>query len=263
MDYKLPFKFIFSPDYNTEIEINDFESGKVRGITFFKTTYESVNISAIFLKEKGWQIRIFNSGDIGITGFWGICFPWKHGADAFTIIPGIYYNGNVQKDINNIPILDLPSNCKFSASLSATAFPAVLTKENSFGISYEISHKTEAGWSGVELDGEKSVLTFFVPAKEEKKYTHKSFQNLSRLPYTLNPKSDITFTVDISQFDCKNISDLFDFYWNFATIVSQAFTLSPFFTHTSVPNGKNKSILEPNFINPTCEHWSALSPAFA
>ena len=56
---------------------------------------------------------------------------------------------------------------------------------------------------------------------------------------------------------------LFDFYWNFATIVSQAFTLSPFFTHTSVPNGKNKSILEPNFINPTCEHWSALSPAFA
>ena len=214
MDYKLPFKFIFSPDYNTEIEINDFESGKVRGITFFKTTYESVNISAIFLKEKGWQIRIFNSGDIGITGFWGIRFPWKHGADAFTVIPGIYYNGNVQKDINNIPILDLPSNCKFSASLSATAFPAVLTKENSFGISYEISHKTEAGWSGVELDGEKSVLTFFVPAKEEKKYTHKSFQNLSRLPYTLNPKSDITFTVDISEFDCKNISDLFDFYWN-------------------------------------------------
>ena len=39
------------------------------------------------------------------------------------------------------------------------------------GKSYEISHKTVAGWNGIELDGEKETLTFFAPAKEEKKYT--------------------------------------------------------------------------------------------
>ncbi len=214
MECKLPFKLIFSPDYSTETEIKNFVSGEVRGIPFFKATYEKAEIYITFLKEKGWQIRVFNSGDNAITGFWGIRFPWKYGDDAFTLVPGVYYDGNVQENINTIPLINLPDSPKFSAPISAMSFPAVLAKDGTMGKSYEISHKTVAGWNGIELDGDKETLTFFAPAKEEKKYTLKAFNELSRPAYTLNPKCDISFTVNISEFSCEKITDLFDYYWN-------------------------------------------------
>ncbi len=214
MKGKLPFKFVFSRDYNKETEIEKFEYGKVNDIEFFKAEFEGANISATFFKNTGWHIRIFNNSDTNICGFWGVRFPWKHGENCFTLIPAVYYDGNVQPDIYDIPILRLPDRPKFSVSLSAAAFPAVLTKTETSGKNFEISHKTEAGWNGVELDAEHETLTFFAPAKEEKKYKHKSFENLSRTPYTLQPKTAITFRLSITDFSCKNTTDLFDFYWN-------------------------------------------------
>ena len=213
MGSELPFDIVFSPDYDSEIKVLSFAAGKVKEIPYYSFDFHGVNISVHSVEKDEWNVKIYNSAKAAVCGFWGVRFPWKHADDCFTFIPGIYYNGNVQSDINNIPCLKLPESPMFSASFSAAAFPAVMVKEGNKGYSYVISHKTEAGWNGVHLDAQNQNLTFYAPAKEQKIYRHKGFDQRARMPYILQPKGCIFLRISRNEFPCGEITDLFDYYW--------------------------------------------------
>ena len=62
----------------------------------------------------------------------GIRFSWKNNNEDYTLVPGIYYNGNEQSLLNPIPKINR-ENPVFEASLSAASFPTVLMKQGKIG----------------------------------------------------------------------------------------------------------------------------------
>lgn len=210
----LNFKLIFSPDGTAKEAVTGWESGEAKGLPYCETTYMDVKISVLFPKNGETYIKIFNGNQEPVVGFWGIEFPWEYKEGNYTLVPALFYNGNEQNFLNPIPLIKLPETPVFNASFSSSSFPAVLYKNGNKATSYVISHKSIAGWNGVELDAEQNTLTFYTPAKEPNIYRFKAFKGFGRKPYSLEPGSILSIRLEQAQFDCENVTDLFDFYFD-------------------------------------------------
>lgn len=213
MIFDLPFDIVYISENDTAHRLENWEKGVVGGLPYCKTVLDAVEVSVIPCKEAYWYLRVVNTGKDPVSGFWGIRFGWHHAPDCYTMIPALYYNGNVQKHVHTIPMLSPPKTTVFQASFSFAAFPAVLTKEKTRGYSYEISPETAAGWSGVELDAENETLTLFAPARETAPYTFREFSDTPRSPYTLKAGETLSVRFGRQAFCCETVLDIFDHYW--------------------------------------------------
>ena len=94
---ELNFKVIFSPDGVSEDIVSSWNCGETRGLSYFEAEHRGVRISVIPCRSGGKYIRFFNNSDTAVTGFWGIRFPWTFDESSYTMVPALFYNGNVSK----------------------------------------------------------------------------------------------------------------------------------------------------------------------
>ena len=167
-------------------------------------------------KDGQWYLKIANMGVTAVTGFAGVRFPWKFGEDSYTLIPGIYYDGNYHEFQKNIPVIHLPEKPRFAASVSAFTYPTVLAKEGSKGWHYAFSPTSIAGWNGVTLDAAENSLILYVPAREENYYLHTRFSDFNRPAYTWEPNMVVCLRFSRTEFVCESIGQLFDYHWETA-----------------------------------------------
>lgn len=211
MIFNLPFDVVFSHGYEAPIVVGGWEEKKIRNYTYYDTHAEGLRFQILIHGDK-YYFKVINDGKAPVTGFAGVRFHWKNRDGDYTLIPAIYYDGNYFPDQKEFPVLHMPERPVFQASFSASTFPTVLVKEGDKGYHYEISHRSYAGWNGVELDAKNESLTLYAPAKEKNMYGHSDFHEF-RAPYTWQPGDVVTLRFERKEFDCENISDIFDYHW--------------------------------------------------
>lgn len=211
MIFDLPFDVVFSHGYEEPLQVDGWEKKQIRNYVYYNTRAAGLRFQ-IILRGNNYYLKVNNDGKSPVTGFVGIRYPWKKRVEDYTMIPAIYYDGNYFLDQKKFPILHLTENPVFQASFSASSFPSVLVKEGNKGYYYEISHKSYAGWNGIELDAEKNSLTIYAPAKEKNLYGHSDYHE-SRQPYTWQPGDVVSVRFSRHEFCCERISDIFDYHW--------------------------------------------------
>ena len=207
------FDVIFTYPDGTQTVIDGWSRAESMGYPYYEAQLGNLKFCVQEYRDEQWNLKVFNVGSEPVSGFAGIRFPWKHGADGFTLIPGIYYDGNFHEFQKNIPVLRLPEKPIFAASLSAATFPTVLVKEGERGYHYAVSPTSLAGWNGVSLDAADAHLTIYAPARENNYYLHNRFSEHSRSPYTWQPRGYVCVRFSRKEFPCENISRLFDRHW--------------------------------------------------
>lgn len=209
----LPFDVVFTAPDGTEQTLDGWTRAESMGYAYYEAALGDLKFYIQTHRTNQWYLKVANLGDAPVTGFAGIRFPWKHREDGFTLIPGIYYNGNHHEYQKDIPVIHLPEKTQFAASFSATTFPAVLVKDGSTGYHYAVSPTSLAGWNGVALDAARDSLTIYAPAHEENYYLHTRFSKFNRPAYTWEPNTVVCVRFSRNEFQCETISDLFDHHW--------------------------------------------------
>ena len=214
MIHDLPFDVIFTRPDGTEIIPEEWSQAESMGYPYYEASIGNMKFSIQAHKAQQWYLKVANMGDEPVTGFAGIRFPWRFTADGYTLIPGIYYDGNYHDYQKNIPVIHPPEKTRFSASLSAVTFPTMLVKDGVNGYHYAVSPTSLAGWNGVELDAAKGALTIYTPAREENYYLHTRFSAFNRPPYTWEPNTVVCVRFSRNEFRCETVSALFDYHWD-------------------------------------------------
>jgi len=214
MIHELAFDILFVTDQNQEIRLDNWTKNSTLGYTYYEAALDTLHFSILAHKDHTWYLKVHNTGKTPVTGFAGIRFPWRYDSDCFTLIPGIYYDGNYQQQLAHIPHIHLPETPVFAASLSAATYPTVLVKDGSQGWHYEISPTSLAGWNGVTLDAANSTMTIYVPAKEEDYYTHQGTSGFDRAPHAWQPNETVCIRFSKTAFACETVSDLLDYHWD-------------------------------------------------
>lgn len=214
MEFIKDFKIVFTAEDGTETVASDLEKHEQNGYIYYSTKFDDLIVSVLLNDENELCLRARNAGNRSVSGFVGIRFAWDRPTEGYTVIPGIYYNGNYSEKIKNIPYLHLPESPVFQASLSAASVPAVFTWDGQqTAYHYSFSLKSIAGWNGVELDAQRNCITFYSPAREERHYHWLSFSE-ARAPYTWKPGDLLSFKLTRSSFASEKICDIFEYIWD-------------------------------------------------
>ena len=207
------FDVIFThPDGGEEL-VGGWSRAESMGYPYYEAELGALKFCIQAYGDNQWNLKVFNTGSEPISGFAGIRFPWKHREDGFTLIPGLYYDGNLHAYQKNIPVIRLPEKPLFAASLSGATFPTVLVKEGAMGCHYAVSPASLAGWNGITLDAANEHLTIYAPARENNYYTHNRFSEHNRMPYTWLPRGFVCVRFSRTEFPCESVSNLFDHHW--------------------------------------------------
>ena len=212
----LLFDVIFTSPDGTETVLDGWTCAENMGYPYCEAALGDLKFCIQSHGINQWYLKIVNQGAVPVTGFAGIRFPWKHREDGYTLIPGIYYDGNYHEYQKPIPVLHLPERPRFAASLSAATFPTVLVKDGGKGYHYAISPTSLAGWNGVMLDAERETLTIYAPAREENYYLHTRFSPFDRPAHTWEPREVVCIRFSRTEFPCERVCDLFDYHWQTA-----------------------------------------------
>ena len=213
MIFDLPFDILFTPADGSETRIGNWTRAVSMGYPYYEATMGDLKFCVQARGKDQWYLKVVNQGRVPVTGFAGVRFPWRHGDDCFTLIPGIYYDGNYHEYQKNIPVIRMPEKPRFAASLSAASYPTTLVKDGSTGYHYALSPTSLAGWNGLELDAKKETLTIYTPAREENYYLHTRFSDFHRPAYTWEPGTVVCLRFSRTEFSCEKISDLLDHHW--------------------------------------------------
>lgn len=209
----LPFDVIFTAPDGAETVLEGWKCAVAMEYPYYEAALGDLRFSVQSHRKDQWYLKVANMGAAPVTGFAAIRFPWKHGKDGFTLIPGVYYDGNYHDYQKTIPVLHMPGNPDFAASLSAATFPTVLVKNGAKGYHYALSPTSLAGWNGIALDAQKETLTIYIPAREDNYYLHARFSEFDRPPYTWEPGAVVCLRFSRGEFACSAVSDLLDYHW--------------------------------------------------
>ena len=216
MIFELPFDIIFVGKDGCETTVDSWTRAESMGFPYFESMLGVFRFSIQTHNPDHWYLKIANLGAASVSGFVGIRYKWRHGEDAYTLIPGIYYDGNHHGYQKDIPVIHMPDRTRFSASVSAASFPVVLTKDGDKGYHYSFSPTSLAGWNGIELDATNGALTIYAPARENNYYLHTRFSEYDRPPYTWEPNSVVCVRFSREGFLCTSVSELFSYHWEHA-----------------------------------------------
>ena len=216
MIHDLMFDVIFTATDGTETVLDPWTCAENMGFPYYEAALGDLKFCLQAHRDGQWYLKVSNMGTAPVTGFAGIRFPWKHQEDGFTLIPGIYYDGNYWEYQKDIPVIHLPEKPRFAASFSAATFPTVLVKDGSRGYHYSVSPTSLAGWNGVTLDAEKQTLTIYAPAREENYYRHTHFSGFDRPAHTWQPRDVVCVRFSRTEFPCETVRELLDYHWETA-----------------------------------------------
>ena len=188
MIFDLPFDIVFVDPDGQETVIDGWLRNQSMGYSYFEANLDPLHFAVQTHGCGEWYLKISNRGSVPVAGFAGVRFAWQHGEDGYTLIPGVYYDGNYHDFQRDIPVLHMPEKPRFAASVSASTFPTALVKQGRTGWVYGFSPTSLAGWNGIALDGEKQTLTLFTPAREEKYYTYIRFVDHDRPAHIWQPR---------------------------------------------------------------------------
>ena len=208
-----PFHIVFIEPDGTERILSDWNRGEAMGYPYYEASLDDLHFSLQIHRRNQWYLKIANWGSNPVAGFAGIRFPWKQGVDGYTLIPGIYYNGNYHEFQKNIPVLHMPEKPCFAASFSAASFPVVLVKDGCKGCCYSVSPTSLAGWNGIVLDAAEETLTLYTPAREDHYYLHTRFSPHNRPAHIWQPGEVVCVRFAREEFTCDTVSDLMDYHW--------------------------------------------------
>ena len=226
MDIFKDFDLTFINDKNERFTLTDAKKRTSGSYTYYEERLCGLTFSLLIKSENEIYLKVQNDTKEKISGFAGICFPWEHKKEGFTLIPGIYYDGNLQDNIYDIPHIKLPESPKCQSALSAASIPAVFVWDGSDkAYHYEPSIDSLAGWNGIELDAENKTLTIFAPAYEERVYKHKRFES-SRPPFTWQPGQIICLRLKRTAFDCSSVSDIYKYVYEKGSKVEHYLTFN-------------------------------------
>ena len=215
--YNLPFEVVFTENSGKETVLAGWQMQEKKGYVCYETTLGDMWFSVLVHKEGKWYLKTKNTGKTPITGFLGVRFPWKHQENGYTLIPGVYYDGNKNDLMYPIPHISMPEKSVFEVSLSAATFPTVLVKAGKRGWHYDFSATSMAGWNGVELNAEKETMTLYAPAKEDPWYWwRENYYDAARPAYTWQPRTVVNLRFGRTEFPCEEITDLFAYHWEHA-----------------------------------------------
>ena len=213
MIFDLPFDVIFTGPEGRDTVLSGWSRAESMGYPYYETALGDLKFLLHTDRDKQWYLKVMNAGTTAVTGFAGIRFPWKYGEDSYTLIPGIYYDGNYFEYQKNIPVIHLPEKPRFMASVSAATFPVVLAKDGTKGYHYAFSPTSLAGWNGIALDAEKQTLTLYTPAREENYYRHILFSDFHRPAHTWQPREVVCIRFSRTEFECETVTALMDYHW--------------------------------------------------
>lgn len=215
--YHLPFEVIFTSTDGTESVLVDWKAQTKQGYIYYETTLGDMWFSILVHKEGKWYLKSKNTGKTPVTGFLGVRFPWKHQENGYTLIPGVYYDGNKKECMYPIPHISMPEEPEFEVSLSAATFPTVLIKDGDQGWHYDFSATSAAGWNGVVLNAQQETMTLYAPAREEPWYWWRENRyDAARPAYIWQPRAVVTLRFGRTAFPCEEITDLFSYHWEHA-----------------------------------------------
>ena len=213
MIHDLMFDVVFATPDGQETVVDGWNRAESMGYAYYAASFGGLSFFVQTHRDNLWFLKVVNNGTEPVTGFAGVRFPWTFNKDAFTLVPGIYYDGNHHEYQKNIPVIHMPDRPRFAASFSAATFPAVLVKDDCKGYSYSLSPTSLAGWNGVVLDAADGSLTLYTPAKEENYYLHTRFSDYDRPAFTWQPNMAVCIRFSREEFRCDTVSDLLDYHW--------------------------------------------------
>ena len=85
---------IFTATDGTETVLDPWTCAENMGYPYYEAAMGDLKFCLQAHRDGQWYLKVSNMGTAAITGFAGIRFPWKHQEGGFTLIPGIYYDGN-------------------------------------------------------------------------------------------------------------------------------------------------------------------------
>ncbi len=213
MELNQDYQILFTAPDGMETIASDWEKHHKNGFTYFKTVLNGLWISVLIEDADTIRVKVCNASHENVTGFVGVRFAWDNPVDGYTLIPGIYYNGNHHNIIKNIPYLHLPESPLFQASLSAASVPAVFSWDGQrTAYHYEPSLSSFAGWNGVELDASRNCMTFYAPARENHRYGWLGFFE-TRDAFCFKPGEIVNMKLHRCAFEARSVCDLYTYLW--------------------------------------------------
>lgn len=213
-----PFQIIHAPANEAEYQITGFLPGQGREfpICNAKDPKNGLIYSVRAGKNHTWIVKILNSTQQPVTGNWGIRRNWTFAPNSYTLVPGVFYNGNYQPRVQEIPTLHLPESPRYDLPLSAASMPAVLYgnfEDPEQGFAWFVSPLSLAGWNGVSFDATEETVTVYLPAREDQVYRYGKPESYGRLPFTLQPQQALSIQVEALPLPARTPGEVFDFLW--------------------------------------------------
>ena len=214
----LPFDILYAERNGNESFCKDWEPGLSGKYPVHNCTCcaGKVIVSVRDNLDDSFIIKIVNISTECITGWWGVRRAWKWEENGFTLVPGVFYNGNKQEKIRDLPVIDMPGSPVYQLPLSAAAMPAVfatVTPEGENGFYWLVSPMSSAGWNGIEFNAAAGNITVWMPVREERVYRYGAPENYGRAPHVLQPLQSISLRLRINKIDAVTPGDIYDLCW--------------------------------------------------
>lgn len=165
--------------------------------------------------DGSYVVKVMNFGDRPVSGWWGVRRKWRFTPKSYTLVPGVFYNGNQQAHLNGLPVLNPPESSVYQLPLSAASMPAVLYGdfEGDGGFTWLVSPCSLAGYNGVEFNGAAETMTVWMPVKEDRVYRYGSPENYGRPPCMLQPHQALSLMLTTRKLHATEPADVLDACW--------------------------------------------------
>lgn len=214
--FDMPFKIIWCDENSNETVIENWKEKKAWNFRFFEADMLGLEFSLLEGANEEFELRVVNKSVKDIVGRVCVKYNWGLEENGYTLIPAVFYNGNVQNETHGIPRID-SENLRVRFPISAASVPAVLVwdgKEE--GLHYSVSPFSAAGWNGVTLDNEKKSLSFFMPDTDSEIYGFPNLAVKKRYPHVWHKDYPLCLRFSYRKFEAHNVNDIFKYLWDTA-----------------------------------------------
>lgn len=203
----MDFRLIWEASDGARRPVTLQQYGRDNGSGVFCAKAEELEWNVLDRGDGEYEIRILNPGAKDVTGRALVEFDWIGPEKGFTLIPGVYYNGNYHEYLNTATYLKMPGRPLFRISLAAAATPCMMVWDGeSEGTHLELSPFSYAGWNGAELDGSRRTFTFSIPAGTD---DCNGTRTIERSPYTWHRRDVVGARFRLRKFACACPSELY------------------------------------------------------
>ena len=183
------------------------------GIAFSEIPINQASFG-VTLQRRGpgeWFVSINTSATAPVELFASVEYAASFNEAGYTLIPGIYYNGNNTEPVKAIPAMTGGSGFRFEAPLSACAIPVLAQWDGRQTASVLRGDPfTRVGSSGFVLDANEGRGSLWFPALEANRYQHgPTRQNKRRRGVTMERGDVFSFAFSFQEYAVGSIADLF------------------------------------------------------